>query len=109
MKTKQYKVQVGTQGNAVVSNYGYAAKESDGIILLFLDARGDTGRAYVDGTSYSYEQDPHLGVPELWLSTSDDDKVATVITFPELQGWNVFCANGGKTLSIALQKGRSFE
>jgi hypothetical protein len=109
MKSKQYRVKVGLQGNAVVSDYGYVSKESDNIILLYVDARGATGRAYPDGTSTIVDSTGAVGVPEIWLSVSEDDDTATTISFPELAGWEVFCVNGGKTLSIALQKGRGFE
>lgn len=106
---KTYKVQVGLQGNAVVSDYGYVAKESDTTLLLCVDAWGDTGRVYPDGTGSSYDSADGFSIPEIWLSVSEDDETITSISFPELKGWEVFCVNGGKTLRIAFYKGGLFE
>lgn len=106
---KTYKVQVGLQGNAVVSDFGYVAKESDTMLLLCVDAWGDTGRAYPEGTSSCQDSSGDLGIPEIWLSVSEDDETITSISFPELKGWEVFCVNGGKTLQIAFYKGGLFE
>lgn len=108
-QTKHYRVQVGLQGKAVVSSFGYVAKESDNLLLLCVDAWGDTGRAYPDGVCNSQDSSGDLGIPEIWLSVSEDDETVTTITFPELKGWEVFCINGGKTLQIAFYKGELFE
>lgn len=108
-KTKKYKAATTMQGDAVLAEYAYVAKESENIICMFIDAWGETGRAYPETTTSKYDSVTGKTHPCIWFTVSEEDTVSTMVEFPELSGWEIFAIGGGKTCSIALIKGGLFK
>lgn len=107
---KEYKAVTTVQGKAVLSNLADVAKASEDIICMYLDAWGDTGRAYPTARSSSWNSATGETHPVIWYETSEENDTSyTQVEFPELKGWGIFAVGGGKTCSIVLTKGKLFE
>ena len=107
--TKQYKAVTTVQGKAMLAKHAYVAKASEDIICMYLDALGETGRAYPTASSSSWNSATGETHPVIWYETSEEDESYTQVGFPELIGWEVFTVGGGKTCSIVLTKGKLFQ
>lgn len=95
-------------GTAVLSSTGYDVKLGVNVVSFWVDAWGQTGRAYPVSTSSSTSDgDALVDVPSIVLESGMDDtnEVLTEICFPEFPGWNVHCCSGGKTVAVCLTKG----
>lgn len=109
LKTKTYKAVTTMQGDAVLADFAYVAKESDSIICMCIDAWGETGRAYPEATTRTYDSVTGKTYPCIWYMVEPEDDVYTIVEFPELAGWEIFAVDGGKTCNIVLTKGKLFE
>ena len=104
---KDILIEVTQQGDAVVGKVGYMAQISDTMATFYLDGWGKTGRIYPLMTAdsvYDTETKTIRNVPSMTVEDGDDDSSCTEICFPEFEGWHVFAAFGGKTMSICLRK-----
>lgn len=95
------KILVLQQGDAVVGQEGYSLRESPSVVAFCLDGWGKTGRIYTVATSVTSLP---IGTPIICVENGEDNSELTEITFPEYEGWSVFCTTGGKTMSICLVK-----
>ncbi len=102
----EIKVLVSQKGDAIVHHSGYMVHRGETVVAFYLDARGNTGRAYPAGsmTNVKTIEGEYKDFPALFL-VDEDEKSETLIYFPEFPGWHVHCADGGKTMSICLVKG----
>ena len=107
--SKGYKAVTTVKGNAVLSDLAYVAKASEDIICMYLDAWGDTGRAYPTASSSCWNSVTGETHPAIFYETSEEDESYTQVEFPELVGWKIFAVGGGKTCEIVLTKGKLFE
>lgn len=94
------RVQVVQNGDAVVSDEGYLPVKGDKVVAFYLDAWGETGRAYPEG--YSLAEVNGVLVPSIIISDGRDDSKFSEVCFPDFPDYRVHCAEGGKTMSICL-------
>lgn len=95
------RVQVVQNGDAVVSDEGYLPVKGDKVVAFYLDAWGETGRAYPEVYSLA-EVNGVSSVPSIIISDGRDDSKFSEVCFPDFPGYRVHCADGGKTMSICL-------
>lgn len=104
--TDKIKIEIRTiKGEMKMGEYGYMVIRSDNVVAFYLDAWTKTGRAYPISTCQQiylpYTQSvKHY--PSIMIDDGDDNFAE--IHFPEFEGWQVHCADGGKTMSICLVK-----
>ena len=102
-------VKVLHQGKAVAGDLGYMLVGNDEVVCFYVDGWGDTGRIYpVCSSNSTYFPDTKelKEYPSITLEDAfeGDDQMFTEIYFPEFEGWYVFCANGGKVMSVCLRR-----
>lgn len=106
----EFEAKVVVQGEAVLGSRAYVAMKSENIICMYLDAWGETGRAWPEmWSSSSFDSSTGQHYPCIWFAATEEDEVYTHVEFPELIGWEIFSVSGGKTCAIVLTKGEMFE
>lgn len=80
---------------------GYMKVGDQNVITFYADViESPDSRAYPAGSTQTVGNIPVLFIE----SGTNVDANMCEICFPEYAGWSVFCASGGKTLSIALRR-----
>lgn len=103
--SKEVKVQVAMQGDAVCGKGGYMLKQSEDVAAFYMDGWGKTGRIYPVSSSTSIVQEGKIAhYPSIMIEDGEETSTYTEIYFPEYEGWTVHSTNGGKTMSVCLVK-----
>lgn len=106
LENKTTPVITSVQGDAVAANVGYLVKGSGtSVVAFYVDGWGKTGRIYPMASSSSISIDSVIyNLPSLWVGDGEEGSDLTGIYFPEFEGYEVFCAEGGKTMQVCLVK-----
>ena len=84
---------------------GYMKVGDQNAVTFYADViESPDRRAYPAGSTRTFGNIPVLFIESGVEDGSDVDSNMCEICFPEYAGWSVFCASGGKTLSIALRR-----
>ena len=106
---RETEIKVCFQGTAVAGDTGYMLVGNDEVVCFYVDGWGNTGRIYPvcsSSKTFFHETREVKDYPNVTIQSGSDDEneVFTEIYFPEFEGWDVFCVNGGKTMSVCLRK-----
>lgn len=96
-----------TKGKAVLSESAYSVKSGSNVVAFYIDAWGNTGRAYpVCSSSSSFVNGTTIDAPSICFEdgSDDTDELFTEVYFPDFYGYNVHSVSGGKTVAVCLTK-----
>ena len=94
-------VKVVSQGLPVLAEHGYDVSLGEGVVAFFVDAWGETGRAYPVCSSSVLHG--NLEVPSICFESGENEEETwTEVCFPQFDGWHVHSISGGKTVAVCL-------